>query len=91
MIPYLYVLSIVTLMLPRPRNNPHSAIVVPASSLKHLFPGVTYPKGMYDVGLPSKKTLYQLQAERLVRLLQLAKQRYASIDDDAKIPWLVAF
>ncbi|XP_058062404.1 UDP-N-acetylhexosamine pyrophosphorylase-like protein 1 [Anopheles bellator] len=44
--------------------------------------GSTAPKGTYNVGLPSGKSLFQLQAERIRKLEQLA-------GPGARIPWFI--
>mmetsp|Transcript_20288 Transcript_20288/g.30145 ORF Transcript_20288/g.30145 Transcript_20288/m.30145 type:complete len:495 (+) Transcript_20288:120-1604(+) len=49
--------------------------------------GSCQPKGMYDVGLPSGKTLFQLQAERLEKIAKLAHQAVGNDSTPPEIPW----
>lgn len=44
--------------------------------------GFAHPKGMYNIGLPSNKTLFQIQAENILRLKELS-------GNNASIPFYI--
>jgi len=52
--------------------------------------GSSAPKGCYDIGLPSHKSLFQYQAERIARLQTVAEQEIGkSTTGSVIIPWYV--
>lgn len=48
--------------------------------------GSAQPKGLFNVGLPSGKSLLQIQAERLMRLQHLAQEKFGKCPP---IPWYI--
>ncbi|KAH0591088.1 hypothetical protein H2248_001194 [Termitomyces sp. 'cryptogamus'] len=51
--------------------------------------GSSAPKGCYDIGLSSHKSLFQYQAERIVRLQQVAEAEAKKPAGSVIIPWYV--
>lgn len=49
--------------------------------------GSSAPKGCFDIGLPSRKSLFQLQAERIWKVQHLAHKKYGK--DGVTVPWYV--
>eukprot|EP00753_Platysulcus_tardus_P014147 PLAT4132.1.p1 GENE.PLAT4132.1~~PLAT4132.1.p1 ORF type:complete len:533 (+),score=270.33 PLAT4132.1:31-1599(+) len=49
--------------------------------------GSPLPKGMYDIGLPSGRTLFELQAASLRKSIQLARE--ATGQEEIHVPWYV--
>lgn len=49
--------------------------------------GSSAPKGCFDIGLPSRKSLFQLQAERIWKVQQLAQKKHGK--QEVVVPWYV--
>ncbi|KAI9468882.1 MAG: nucleotide-diphospho-sugar transferase [Benjaminiella poitrasii] len=52
--------------------------------------GSSDPKGCYDISLPSGKSLFQLQAERILKIQELARQYRTEQDpQETVVPWYI--
>jgi UDP-N-acetylglucosamine/UDP-N-acetylgalactosamine diphosphorylase len=49
--------------------------------------GSSAPKGCFNIGLPSEKSLFQIQAERIWKVQQLAKKKHDK--EKVTVPWYV--
>ena len=50
--------------------------------------GSSDPKGCFNIGLPSEKSLFQIQAERIRKVQRLARKKGGK-DEEVVVPWYV--
>jgi len=51
--------------------------------------GFDRPKGCYDLGLPSHKTLFHIQADRIIKLKLLAAKKHKIEISKISLPWYI--
>ncbi|KAJ3283450.1 UDP-N-acetylglucosamine pyrophosphorylase [Rhizoclosmatium sp. JEL0117] len=51
--------------------------------------GSSAPKGCYDIGLPSHKSLFQLQAEKIQCIQRVAENAFPEYKGKSVVPWYV--
>ncbi|KAF8336561.1 nucleotide-diphospho-sugar transferase [Cantharellus anzutake] len=51
--------------------------------------GSSDPKGCYDIGLPSHKSLFQIQAERILRLQTVAEKELGKPEGSVIVSWYI--
>lgn len=54
--------------------------------------GFEHPKGLYNIQLPSQKAIYQIHAEKLLRIMKLAKAKFpqnAQGDERDCLTWFI--
>lgn len=51
--------------------------------------GSSAPKGCFDIGLPSHKSLFQIQAERIRKVERLAAKKSGGTGEKVAVPWYV--
>ncbi|PHH66995.1 hypothetical protein CDD81_4390 [Ophiocordyceps australis] len=68
-------------------NNKAAVVLMAGGQGTRL--GSSAPKGCFDIELPSHKSLFQIQAERIIKVQKLAAAALQKASDAVIVPWYV--